>query len=58
MLLQDIPVGGCLVHFLPEWKKITTDKCVISIARVCEETSILGIKEAKINQNDTKSKVY
>ena len=54
----EIPVGGRLAHFLPEWEKITSDKWVLEVIRegykleFLEKPPFLGIKPTNVPQKD------
>jgi hypothetical protein len=55
MKLPEIPVGGRLKHFLPNWKKITQDNWVLSIIQqgykleFLEKPVFNGVKESTVN---------
>lgn len=58
MMFPKIPVGGRLTHFLPEWKKITQEKWVLSVIKEGYKLEFLqkppfqGIKSTQTNKKN------
>ena len=62
----EIPVGGRLSHFLPEWQRITSDKWVLDLVEhgykleFLKKPPFLGIKPTNVpvqNQNIIKQEI-
>jgi hypothetical protein len=58
IMCPEIPVGGCLNKFLPNWEKIATDQWVLSIIKegykleFFQKPSWTGIKKTIISQKN------